>query len=135
MKNYIYNLKIYYIYILMKTKTELYTNEREIILYKIFDILNINENNNTFFLGDLDSDQKIQNQILELESDIRTYFLCGTWACFNNHNIKRKVLSIIKNIVKIMNFNIISNRKFRKIQNSNERYKDTIYYFIKNNSI
>jgi len=116
-------------------KNDMYTKEREVILNKIFEILNINENNNTFFLSDLDSDKKIQNNILELESDIRRYFVCCQWACFNNKNIKRKVLSIIKNIVKIMEYSMISNRKFRKIENSKERYRDTIYYFIKNNSI
>ena len=61
----------------MKTKTKLYTNERKIILYKIFDILNIYENNNTFFLGDLDSDQKIQKQILCV-------------LCFANYTLRHK---------------------------------------------
>ena len=32
-----------------------------------------------------------------------------------------------------MNYNVISNRKFRK--NEKILYRDTIYYFIKNNSI
>jgi len=117
----------------MKTKTELYTNERQIILDKLFEILNINEENNTFFLGDLDNNETKQNQILELESDIRKYFVCGNWACFTNHTIKRKVLSIIKNLINAMNYNIISKRKL--IINKNNRYHDTIYYLIKNNSI
>ena len=117
----------------MKTKTELYTNERQIILDKIFKILNINENNNTFYLSDLDKDEEKQSRILELESDIRKYFVCGAWSCFNNHNVKRKVLSIIRNLVKFMNYNVISNRKIRK--NDETQYRDTIYYFIKNNSI
>ena len=117
----------------MKNKTELYINERQIILEKIFEILNIDDSNNTFFLKDLDNDENKQNLILELELDIRKYFVCGYWACFNSPNVKRKVLSIIKNIVKFMNYNVISNRKFRK--NEGILYRDTIYYFIKNNSI
>ena len=117
----------------MKTKTELYTDERQIILNKIFEILNINDSNNTFFLKDLDNDEKKQNQILELESDIRKFFVCGNWACFTNHNIKRKALSIIKNLINDMNYNIIPKRKL--IIKDNDRYRDTIYYLIKNNSI
>jgi len=39
-------------------KSELYTNERQIILEKILEILNISEENNTFFLHDIDSDDK-----------------------------------------------------------------------------
>ena len=51
----------------MKTNIELYTTERLNILNKIFEILDINENNNnTFFLKDLDNDEKKQNQILAL---------------------------------------------------------------------
>ena len=119
----------------MKPKTDLYTKEREIILHKLFKILNINEENNTFYLKDLDDDEDKQNQILELEVDIRKYFASAHWACFNNHNIKRKVLSIIKNVGKIMNYNIISNRKYRKCEETNTKYRDKIYYFIKNNSI
>ena len=61
----------------MKNKTELYINERQIILEKIFEILNIDDSNNTFFLKDLDNDENKQNLILELELDIRKYFVCG----------------------------------------------------------
>ena len=64
----------------MKNKTELYINERQIILEKIFEILNIDDSNNTFFLKDLDNDNNKQNLILELELDIRKYFVCGHWA-------------------------------------------------------
>jgi hypothetical protein len=113
----------------MKKKTELYTDERQIILNKIFEILDINEDNNTFFLRDLDNDEKKQNQILELEPDIRKYFACSSWSCFGNPNIKRKVLSIIKNITKKMNYDIISKRK--QIKNNEKNYYDTIYYLIK----
>lgn len=115
----------------MKTKTELYPIEREEILNKIFEILNINKNNNTFSLGDLDSDEKIQNQILELENDIKKYFICGSWFCFASLNVKRKVLSIIKNIMKVMNYKMISKRKLIKIKNSDKKHQDTFYYFIK----
>ena len=117
----------------MKTKTELYTEERQIILNKIFEILDINDENNNFFLKDLDNDEKKQNQILELEPDIKKVFVCGNWASFACPNVKRKVLSMIKNIMKAMNYNIISKRKL--IINNDIRYRDTIYYLIKNNSI
>ena len=121
-----------------KTKIELYTKEQEILLNKIFEILNIDEHNNSFFLGDLDKDKDKQNLILELEVDIKKYFASSLWPCFYCPNIKRKVLSIIKNLVKNMNYNIISKAKFRKnilLTEENTRYKDTIYYFIKNNTI
>jgi len=117
----------------MKSKDELYVENRIHILNKLFIILNINENNNTFFLADLDRDIDKQNEILELVVDIKKYFACSKWPCFYDCNIKRKVLSIIKNVIKKMNYHIISKRKFRK--NVDIVYRDTIYYLIKNNSI
>jgi len=115
------------------TKTR-YESEQDIILNKLFIILNIDDNNNTFFLSDLDKDIEKQNLILELESDIKKYFICNKWPCFYHVNIKRKVLSIIKNLIKNKNYHIISKRKFRKTE-QNISYRDTIYYLIKNNSI
>ena len=117
----------------MKLKTEIYSEERLILLNKLFEILNINDKNNTFFLSDLDKDLEKQTQILQLESDIRTCFVCGNWACFTNNNIKRKVLSIIKNLIIAMHYNIMSKRILIKKENNCGR--DTIYYIIKNNSI
>ena len=61
-------------------KSELYTNERQIILEKILEILNISEENNTFFLHDIDYDDKKQNLLLDLEKDIKRYFVCSNWA-------------------------------------------------------
>jgi hypothetical protein len=117
----------------MKTKTELYANERQIILEKIFEILNIipgdDSESNTFFLKDLDNDEKKQQQILELESDIRKHFVCGSWASFACPNVKRKVLSMIKNIMKAMKYKMISKRKL--IKNSDKKLQETFYYFFK----
>ena len=116
----------------MKPKAE-HVEERINILNKLFNILNINEDNNTLYLGDLDTNEEIQQKILDLEPEIKKYFACSKWACYNNLSMKRKILSLIKNLVKTMNYEVISKRKFRK--NENGLYRDTIYYFIKNNSI
>ena len=113
----------------MKSKTELYTIERQIILDKIFEILNINDSNNIFFLKDLDNDENKQNQILELELEIRKVFVCGSWASFVCPNVKRKVLSMIKNIMKAMNYKMIAKRKL--IKNSDKKLQETYYYFLK----
>jgi hypothetical protein len=113
----------------MRSKINLYIEERNNILNELLIILNITEVNNSFFLHDLDINIDKQNRILELEPCIRKYFASRAWSCFANRNIKRKVLSIIKNIMKEMNYNIMSKRK--QIKNNNETYYDTIYYLIK----
>jgi hypothetical protein len=111
-----------------KKKSELYNEERQLILNKILEILNINENNKTFFLYELDSNQEKQNKILELEENIRKCFVCGSWACFANDNIKRKVLSLIKNVMREMKYIMISKRKL--IKSGDIKHQETYYILL-----
>jgi regulator of sigma D len=79
-----------------------YTKERQEVLDKMFSILGINENNNKFLLHELDTDEKKQQDILNLEPEIKKYFICGKWSCFKNPNMKREALSYFKHVVKDM---------------------------------
>jgi len=110
-----------------------FQKEREDILKEVFRILGVDENNNTFYLNDIDTDIEIQNNINVLVPNIKKYFICGRWNCFNGINVKRISLSIIKNILKAMDYTIISKRK--QYNKNNIVIKDTIYYIIKNNNI
>ena len=94
----------------MPKQVDKYNKERQDVLNKMFSILGINENNNTFLLHELDSNVDKQNKILELEPDIKKYFICGSWSCFRTPDIKRKPLSMIKCLMKDMGFVILSSR-------------------------
>lgn len=116
----------------MPKKVNNYENERILIMNKIFEILGINNDKNKIFsLHKLDADIEKQNQILALEDDIKKYFLCGRWTCFNKTNVKRKWLSMIKYVAKDTNFNITSSNMVSK--SDEYLHKGTIYIFtIKN---
>ena len=117
----------------MPKKVDNYDNERNDILKILFNILNIN-NNNTFSLKNLDNNIEQQTKILELIPSIKKYFICSKWSCFNKKllNSERLYLSIIKNLLKNMNYIILPVRKHLK-DNNNVGYRDTIYYINKNN--
>jgi len=115
----------------MPKRVDKYDKERMDILQKMFNILDINENNNTFLLHELDNNDEKQKQILELEPEIKRYFICSSWSCFKDPNIKRKYLSLIKHMLKYMNYNIYSVRKFFKTENDIS-YRDTVYNIIIN---
>ena len=85
-----------------------YKNERNELLIKIYTILGINENNKIFRLKELDINEKKQKDILDLEVEIKRYFLCSNWTYFKhkNRDWKRKYLSLIKAILKDMKINI-----------------------------
>lgn len=114
----------------MPKQVDKYTKERHDVLTKMFSILGINENNNTFLLHELDANIDKQNLILELEPDIKKYFICGTWSCFKDPDMKRRYLSFIKNMMKDMGYKLFSVRKFLK-SDDNTSYRDTVYNVIK----
>lgn len=91
----------------MPKQVDKYTAERQEVLQKMFSILGINENNNTFLLHELDSNIEKQNKILDLEPEIKKYFICGSWSCFKNDTVKNKALSIIKSLVKNMGLQVM----------------------------
>jgi hypothetical protein len=98
-----------------KTKQNKYILERKQIIDKIFDILEINNNNKYFNINELDENINKQNEILNLKDEIHTYFLTGNWKCFKKGiEIDRPYLSIIKHIFRHENINFILSRKMIK---------------------
>ncbi len=103
----------------MPKKVELYNEERQNIINKLFEILEINNNNNFFSLQKLDEDIEKQKQILDLEPDIKKFFNCSRWTCINKKNVQRKWLSIIKYLFKDMNilYSSLTNKTIGTIYN------------------
>jgi hypothetical protein len=126
-----YNIvkELFSLFIIMPKSVDKYHNERKEVFNKMMEILGINENNNMFSLHKIDANIEKQNQIIELENDIKKYFLCGEWTCFKKKDtVKRRWLSMIKYVVKDMEYNFFNKRK-----NSNPDDKniyDTYYYII-----
>lgn len=107
-----------------------YTEQRKSVLNRLLEILEIDEKNNMISLRRLDKDVEKQNRIIELEEDIKKYFISGRWTVFNKKNrvIKRVYLSLIKAIFKDMNIKIISKAVMSKDDN-NKSICET-YYII-----
>lgn len=111
----------------MPKKVEQFENERKEVLNKMFQILGINEQNNMFSLHKIDGDQEKQNAIINLQDDIKKYFLASRWTCFNKaDNCKRIWLSMIKNVVKDMGYNITSSNIVSK--SDDYMHNGTIYF-------
>ena len=114
----------------MPKKIEQFDNERKDVLNKMFSILEINENNNMFSLHKLDGDHEKQAKIIELEDDIKKYFLCGKWTCFKKkETTKRRWLSMIKYVVNDMGYQTFTSRKNETIDEN--IIHDTLYHIIK----
>jgi hypothetical protein len=107
-----------------------YTIERNNILQKIFNILEISDTNKIFSLKNLDENENKQKLIFDLESDIQKYFLCSRWNYFSNKNrkFKRSYLSLIKAIFKDLNIKMITSTLIKK--NNDNKTKCETFYII-----
>jgi hypothetical protein len=114
----------------MPKKVDKYENEQKEIVDRILNILDINDDNNKFYLHDLDNSHEKQEQIMNIIPDIKKYFICSNWSCLAKDNIKRPWLSLMKYIFKTMNYNLISSRVSIK-NNENKFMNVTLYYLIK----
>ena len=114
----------------MPKSIDKFTNERNDILQKILNILEITEKNKMFSLKELDENNDKQNNIIALEDNIKKYFLCSRWTYFSNKNrkFKRNYLSLIKAIMKDMNVKMTSYTLVKK-NNDNTSKCETYYYF------
>jgi hypothetical protein len=114
----------------MPKKIDKFTDERNEVFSKLLNILNITGNSNQFYLHELDTNENKQKEIIDLGSDIKKYFICSTWTCFCKDNVKRNYLSIIKYMMKDMDYNMISTRTTIKDTSGNV-HNATLYYVIK----
>ena len=114
----------------MPKKINKYTIERNDILHKLFNILEISDTNKTFSLKKLDEDETKQKLIIDLESDIKKYFLYSRWTYFSNKNreFKRSYLSLIKAIMKDLNIKMITSTLIKKT-GDNKTKCETFYIF------
>ena len=94
-------------------KSDKYKNERREILKKINNILNVNNDNNTIFLCDLNTVK--QKQIEELEEEIKRVFSCRNTRLYDSKSLKKKYLTIIKLVYKQMDYKLIPSKTKKTI--------------------
>ena len=86
-------------------KAQLYKEQRNDVLMRLFNILNVEPDNNAFFnLDDMNDD--IQNEILELADDVKRYFIYSNWPYFKKGIENKTYLSLMKSILKDMGYSM-----------------------------
>lgn len=81
-----------------------FKKEQEQIFKSLNDILNTNE----LILYDIDNNKEKQQQIYDLINDIKKYYPSSGISGINQKICKRPYLSIIKYLMKLNNYNIIT---------------------------
>lgn len=86
-------------------KQQLFKKERLVVVEKLNKILKIQGNKGFFCFDDLDENNK--KEIVELEEDVRKFFVYASWGYFNDSTKGDKaVLSLIKSIYKSVGYNV-----------------------------
>ncbi len=102
-------------------KNEKYAEERKQVLNKILKILELTEKNDTFYVNDLESNDKKIEQIKNLVNDIKQYFPYSMWAYFSKPNLPYPYTSLVRSILRDMKIefasvSVINNKTKEKTQ-------------------
>ncbi len=114
----------------MPKKIDNYIQERQDVLNKLLNILEITKENNMLSLKKLDESEEKKNKITELVEDVKKYFICSKWNYFINKkkpDFKRTYLSLIKAIMKDMNITMTAS--FLHIKSDDKTKYQTFYIF------
>ncbi len=87
-------------------KRVIFKKEREEIRQKLDGLLGLTENNRKFVLAELENNVNVQIDIVNLEEDVRKYFVCGSWAYFMSENGKKRYFSLLRSIYKDMGYDV-----------------------------
>ena len=104
----------------IKFKKLKFVSERIQLLHTVLQILNINEQNNTFDSFSLDDNRELQMQILALDNEFQKYFMVSKWPAYSNNDKivnERRYLSMIKSMLKEMGIKIESLSMKKKYNN------------------
>jgi len=113
-----------------RTKKELFKNERDEIIKKLNELLNLN-NKNSIFYYELENNEKAKEYVRNNIENIRKYFKTGTWGYFSNDPLKGmgNEVGLIRTLYTDCDYDIISKRKVVNI--NNEKRQTTELYILK----
>lgn len=115
----------------MRLKSELYEKQQTEIRKKLITILDL-ENNNPLVLYELDNNIELQQQIMGLIPEIRTFFSFNDMMGVSEpHKTKRPYFCIIKYLLKPIY--TITNKEFHFTKDS-KRIRTVKYFFTPINS-
>ena len=107
-------------------KAVLFKKERTEVINKLIEIMELDQEN-SFYLYDLENNEEKKQKILEQKEDIIKYFKTGKISAFNKSGCKRPQLNILRNILRQHGYKIESG--YSNIIRENKKIK-TIRYFV-----
>lgn len=89
-------------------KNNIYKNEQKEILDRVLNLLGLNENNNIFYIQDIEADKSKVEQIIALVNDVKKYFPSSGWCYFVKKNLPHPWFSLVRSILKVSGYKLTS---------------------------
>jgi len=112
------------------TKKELFRNQREEIIKKINNLLEITEKKNYVYLYDIENGENIKNEINKMSDEIKKYFRVGNWNYYIMKNNGEKPLEIGLIRAVYRDEDILMTTKEIKIERNGNKVRTVVYYLV-----
>ncbi len=122
------NDKLHIIKIIKKrnklTKKQQYSNEREIFINNLNNIIGIDEKNNCHFLCELEKNDEIKKYLIDNIEDIKKYYKIGKWGFFSGDVSKGKnnYIGLVRSLYLDSDYEIISKSKMATFNDIKKQY-------------
>lgn len=97
-----------------KGKTNIFREERLVVLEKLNKIVDIEGEKGFFCVDDINGDQK--KAILNLVNDVKKFFVYGNWGYFKDLEGDKAIISLIKSIYKDMGYDVNQNVSYKTVK-------------------
>ena len=106
------------------TKKQQFKNERDNIIDNLNNLIGIDENNNCFFLYELEKKEDIKKYLSDNIDDIKKYYKVGKWGFFSNDILKGKdnYIGLLRSLYLDSDYEIISKPKIATFDNIKKQY-------------
>ena len=107
-----------------RNKKTYYSNERDNILQQLKILMDLNNDNNSVLLVQLQNNQELKNKLIEFINDIKKYYRCSTWGYFIsiNNGDKGDEITLLRSIFKDHGYVIFSKDIVTEYNSIKKRY-------------
>ena len=107
-----------------KVAKQKFKNERNNIIDNLNNLIGIDENNNCFFLYELEKKEDVKKYLSDNIDDIKKYYKVGKWGFFSNDILKGKdnYIGLLRSLYLDSDYEIISKSKIATFENIKKQY-------------
>ncbi len=113
-----------------RNKKKFYVEERNLLISKLDNLLNIEKNNFAIVYDDLVENTELINFLNDNAEYIKKIYSASAWVYYNPHHVKKNEITLMKSIYKDHGYKFASSSK-TILRDNGIKKKCTILHFLK----